>query len=135
MIFDYKKKETYTQEDIDKLLEDHSGFVKKGYKGYVSKEDYEKVVEELTPFKQEKRKNYISGLVGDMTTEDKLADAIALANISDEDDEKSIKDKVSSVIKTRTWLQKDAGVPIELNKTKKIEKKEKKKRDHRFSNI
>lgn len=82
---------------------------------------------ELTPFKQEKRTKHISSLVSDLTTEDKLADALALAGISDEDDDETIKAKVSKTIETRAYLQKDAGTPVEIVDKKLKETKEKSK--------
>lgn len=84
---------------------------------------------ELTPFKQEKRNKHINSLVKDLTSDDKLSDAIALAGLNEEDDDESIKSKVNKVIESRQYLQKDAGIPNESVKQKEIEKNEKPKID------
>lgn len=73
---------------------------------------------ELTPFKEAKRKSHLQTLVGDLTSEEKLNDAIALSGITDEDDDEAIKAKVSKTIEGRAYLQKDAGTPEELKETK-----------------
>ncbi len=132
--FIYDEKETYSQEDVKALLEQHSGFVSKGFKGYVSQEDHEKVLSELKPFKSEARKKHIGSLVGELTSENLLGDAIALAGITEEDDDSIIKTKVSETIKSRPWLQKDAGTPIEVKKEvkKPVTKKKEAQKVRRF---
>ena len=93
--------------------------------------DIKSMGDELTPLKSEKRKSHISSLVGDITSKDKIADAIALSGITEEDDDETIKSKVSKTINERTYLQKDNGIPGEIIKTEK-EKIPEKTKEYRF---
>ncbi len=119
MDFKYKKQETYTQAEVDALLDQHAPFVKSQFKGYASPEEVKALQDELTPYKAEKRHLHISSLVKDLTDSDKkLKDAIALAGITEEDSDEIITNKVTKVIEDRAYLQKDI-----IDDKKSIEKK------------
>ncbi len=135
--FKYTQKETYSQSELDEILGQHSKFVEGGYKGYVSEDEHKKLIDELKPFKAEKRFNHISDIVKDLTdSNEKTKDAIALANISEDDDDETIKTKVSKVIEEREYLQKQkAGIPPEINKTKKVDEKPQQEVENKYSNV
>lgn len=94
-------KESFTAADVHAIISDAIKFGQSEFKDYVSPEAHNKLVEELKPYKASERKSKINSLVGNLTDEDKLADAIALAGLTDEDDDNAITTKVSEVIKAR----------------------------------
>ena len=106
MDFKYNKKETYTQEDLDAILEQHTGFVAKDFKDFVSPEDYKQVVDELAPFKEEANNKRMSGLMPDNAHPAAINDIIALSGVNPEDDDEAIKEKLSKTIADRPHLQK-----------------------------
>ncbi len=132
MKFIYKKAETYSQEDLDGILEQHFKFSTKQYANYVSPEDVQRLKDELTPLKVEKRNSHITGLVKDLTDSDKINDAILLANISEDDTDEDITSKVSKVIEERNYLQKTVVDDKESIKKKPIPKPEPEK-TYRFA--
>lgn len=62
--FNYARKETYSQTDLDNILTAHESVVKLDYEGYIKPEDHEKVTSELKGFKQEKTKKLKSEFLG-----------------------------------------------------------------------
>lgn len=60
---------------------------------------------ELTPFKAEVRTKKINSLVGKLTENSKLNDAISLAKLTDDDTDEEIVNKVKGVIEARPYLQ------------------------------
>lgn len=103
--FEYDKKESYTQQEMDKILGENQKFVAAGFKGYVSEEDHNKVLEELKPFKEEKRKSTIKGLLPKEANAEMFDDILALAKIGEDDDESAIKTKLADTIKDRNYLK------------------------------
>ncbi len=134
MPFIYDKKESYSQADIDNLLEQHKGFVSKGYKDFVSKEDYDKVIEELKPFKTQARKEKIKTLLPDNANTEMFDDILSIASIDKEDNDDIIAEKLSKTIESRSWYQKEKEtiIPPEIKTKTKIKKKEEPKTKYRF---
>ena len=118
MEFKYGKKETYTQEDLDNILSQHTGYVEKGFKDFVSAEDFNKVVEELKPFKEAEQNKKITGLMPENANQGAINDIIAIANIQPEDDENAIKEKLSKTIADRPHFQTAETVDPDVAKTK-----------------
>lgn len=106
--FKYDRKETYTQADLEVILERAEGFIDVHFKDHKNPEEYKKLLDELAPLKAEKRNAFIRGLVKDFTDEDKITDAIELAKLTDEDTDETIKSKVKETIEKRPFLQKEA---------------------------
>lgn len=118
--FHYTKKDGYTQSDVDTLL---AQFATAIGKETVSKEDYEAIKGELTPLKAEKRQSHLKTLVPDNANIDEYETLLALANVSDEDDDNTIKNKFKGIVEKKTFLQKPKVAAPEAVKTnKKIEK-------------
>ena len=118
MEFKYEKKETYTQEDLNNLLEQHSNFIEKNFKDYVNPEEYNKIVEELKPFKENERKSAISKHLPENAHPEATDDIIKLANISDEDDEETIKTKLADTVNSKKYLQNTQTADPQAEKTK-----------------
>ncbi len=122
MAFRYAQKETYSQEDLDNLLVNHSKYIKDvELKGYVSPGAVKKLQDELAPFKQEARKTHLQSLVGDLTDESKLSDALALAGITEDDSDETVIKKVTDTITSRKWLQPDVVSDTTANVVKEQE--------------
>ncbi len=100
--FDYSQKETYTQAELDAILGQHKAFL--NVDGLTSELDT--VKGELKPLKDKARMKHMTSLVSDLTDSDKLTAAIKLANITDEDDDEGIKNKVAQAIKENKFLAK-----------------------------
>lgn len=124
--FNYPKKDSYTQEDLDTLLTQHSTFVGASYKDYVSKEEYDKVQEELKPFKEEKRNSHLKSLVPSNANIDEYDTLLALSKVSDEDDDDTIKSKFEATVKAKSYLQKSSAPAPEASRTNVINKNENK---------
>ncbi len=64
------------------------------------------LTDKLAPILEKEKGDKLSAIVSGLTDDDKLADAIALANLEEDDTDEVIKDKVSKVIESRSYLQK-----------------------------
>lgn len=128
MAFKYEKKESYTQQELDSILEQHDGFVKKQFKEYVSPEDYSKVVEELKPLRSEKRNSHVKSLVKGITSDNKLDKLIKYSDIKDDDDDETVINKANKLAKEDDYFKVNSGVPIEIKKEIKKEVKQPEKK-------
>lgn len=109
--FTYSKKESYTSMEVESLLQQHNTFVSNAFKGYVAKDEHDKISEELKGYKKTDRKNHIATLVKDLTSQDKINDAISLSNIQDDMEDKVIIDTVKKTISERAYLKNNIDTP------------------------
>lgn len=79
------------------------------------------LTEELNPHREKAQVDKINKIVSGITSEDKLPDAIALAGITEDDDDETIKSKVKKVVDERPHLQNND----DLIETKTVSKQEK----------
>lgn len=110
--FKYDTKETYSQKDVDALLEQHSKFVTGGFKGFVSPDDYKKVQDQLTGLQQEKQTSLLKSRIEKYT--DKVDVAFKLLSIEETDDEAGIDKKIKDLVAEYDFLQKQGEQPPEL---------------------
>lgn len=120
--FDYAKKETYTQADLDAIIAQHAGYLN------VDKlqADLKALTEEVTPVRQAARKTKITGLLPKSANKDLLDDIMSLAGIAAEDSDDVIKSKLESTVKSRAFLQApkaDDSTVTKVEKYKTIEDK------------
>lgn len=94
--------------------------------------DIENVNKELTPYKKEAREKQIRGLLPSNADIKKANAIIKLSDITDEDDDKTIKAKLEEVIKENDFLQ--AG-PSPLSSNSVEVNKEKVKVEDKFPNL
>lgn len=137
MEYRYNKKETYSQEDVDKILENHTVFNgNKLEKEYVTIETYNKVVDELKPLKGEKRTSHIKSLVKDFTGDSKIDKLIKFSEIKDEDTDEEIIAKAQKLAKEDDYFQvAKPGAPEIVLEKKTIKQEESKKKDSKYKNL
>lgn len=114
-----EKKETYTHAEVEAILGEQKASIDENYKGYVSKEDYDKIIGELKPLKQKERTSSIKSLneTGKFINPKYMSDAIKLADIEEDDDEKTIKTKLKDLVKDREYLKFPEEDALEAKKT------------------
>ncbi len=71
-----------------------------------TKGDLESANKELAPVRDAAKKEQLTALMPDSADLDKLEDIVALAGLSDEDDEDAIKSKLQDTVDKRDYLQK-----------------------------
>ena len=99
--FDFEAKETYTKDELNSILEQHTTFVGNGYKDTVSKIDFDKVNTELGTMKSDVRKATIIKSASGLVTADKVDALIKLSTFTEGVD---IATTLSQTLKENAFL-------------------------------